>query len=353
MTTTNMGLIQSTPGVGGTSGPLWASNIEYNFERLDAHDHTLGNGAPIVASALNIDDDFSFNGFNATDFRSVRLTNFASTGVFAATSDDASCLFSIAGELYYRDQAGNSVPITSAGGLAGTPGSIGGLVNPREIAIDVFGAGDNMWFTADTATHSGLNLIASGISLAAVGAGGMLDNKITIKAPAGPTSYNITVPAAPPSSSYPVVMSSVGVLSATPITASHVDSVVKQYVGGNTYNAVTLTVTATPSSGVGTVRRAVFVPYKTSDGAYRVQMNITVTGNLSATSCSISVAGLSFKSFAGATYHRFPVALPGSFGQGTAAMATGIIGITNYSGGSTEWNVHTELELDSKPTWMD
>jgi hypothetical protein len=209
MTTVNMNLIESTPGVGGTAGPLWAQNIETNFSRIDDHDHTSGRGAALVAASINIDGDLTFNSHNATDLRSARLIDYGSatsTGTapyFAAVAAiDKSCLLSLNGDLYYFNQSGiigsgNPVQITSGNAVAGTPGSIGGLVAPAAVTWGALAG--NLVFFADTGANTGMNLVSGGLSLVDPAAGGMAGNTINIKAPATPNTYDIVLPASGPS----------------------------------------------------------------------------------------------------------------------------------------------------------
>ena len=126
----------------------------------------------------------------------------------------------------------------------------------------------------------------------------------------------------------------------------------KQYVGGNTYNAVALTVTGTN----WTTTRAVFIPYRTfqtslgGDEAFRLRLNITGDVSVGVTSMDLTISGITFKNVAN------------SFQSLSAQSATSIRGFTipnsgNISGKSTatetRWGFSGDIELDSKPTWMD
>ena len=74
----------------------------------------------------------------------------------------------------------------------------------------------------------------------------------------------------------------------------------KQYFEGTTYNGVPLTVTGTNWTTI----RGVFVPYKTTDGAWRMRFN--VSGSVTSgtrTSYDVTFSGVSFKNVSGCYRH--------------------------------------------------
>lgn len=105
------------PIVGQTSGPQWAQNINSSLTRIDAHDHTPGNGVPITPAGMNINTNLAFGGFSATNLQAAVLapqsaysTNY---GVHVEGAD-----------LYYVDGNGNDVRITSGGTVNATSSGI-------------------------------------------------------------------------------------------------------------------------------------------------------------------------------------------------------------------------------------
>ena len=112
------------PVVGQELGPQWAYDINNSLTLLDQHDHSNGQGVKITPSGLNINADLTFNGNNLI---SNRATTFLSQ---SSTIADLTSIYSVAGDLYYNDSAGNKIRITQNGGILGTPGSITGLVSP-------------------------------------------------------------------------------------------------------------------------------------------------------------------------------------------------------------------------------
>lgn len=124
MTTPDMHLTLPVVGPGGTLGPEWASELNSNFSIIDAHDHSSGNGAPISSAGISVTTDLPFNSHNATTIRSLRLD---SQSVAFSDPSDIRSVYSVLGELYYRDTAGHNVQITSNGSVAGPFGNISGL----------------------------------------------------------------------------------------------------------------------------------------------------------------------------------------------------------------------------------
>ena len=126
----------------------------------------------------------------------------------------------------------------------------------------------------------------------------------------------------------------------------------KQYVAGNTYNSVALTITGTN----WTTTRGVFIPYRTfqtslgGDEAFRLRLNIA--GNLSAgtTALNITTSGIIFKNVVD-YIQAVTVTTTGAI-RGVVAVNTGLI-LGTASASQTKWGFSADLELDSKPTWMD
>lgn len=124
-TTQNMGL--TVPDVSVTTGPQWAQQINSDLSIIDSHNHAPGSGVQIPTAGININDDLSFNqSWSALDVKSVGFTSQAS----AISTALINRLYVVNGNLYYNDNAGNQIPITVSGGVAGSLGNITGLVAP-------------------------------------------------------------------------------------------------------------------------------------------------------------------------------------------------------------------------------
>lgn len=129
------------PEVSETQGPDWAEEINTAFSGVDSHDHAAGQGRPIGPSGININADLTFNNYNITEPRTVRLyTNAAPL----ALGTDLGCLYRAAVDLYYNDGNGNQIQITSGGGVAGSPGNISNLVSPASASY-VVGSKTFVW----------------------------------------------------------------------------------------------------------------------------------------------------------------------------------------------------------------
>lgn len=112
------------PVVGVDLGPDYALNIDSCLAILDQHDHSNGSGVPITPTGLNINTDIPFLNNSATQVFSIDFNSQPS----ALTGTNFISM--IGGNLYVNDGSGNQIPITSAGGVAGSPGSIGSLTAP-------------------------------------------------------------------------------------------------------------------------------------------------------------------------------------------------------------------------------
>jgi microcystin-dependent protein len=204
-TSANMNM--PVPGVGVTSGPTYATDLNNCLTIIDGHDHSAGNGVKITPSGLNISSDLSFLSNNATALRSVRLST--QTAVLALTADLA-CLYNVSGDLYYNDGVGNNVRITQSGGVAGSPGSISSLTSPASASY--VSASDTFVWQSNTTTAA--NMDAGSYKMRNISAG---SNAVTIAPPASiPSDYTITMPNLPAASSV-MTLSTSGAISTTPV----------------------------------------------------------------------------------------------------------------------------------------
>ena len=114
MATPLMNLDLPVVGVGGTAGPDWADKLNTALEVVDEHDHSSGKGTPVKTAGLSIDANLTFGGYSATTLRSTRFSSQAS--VFASSADNNS-VYVKSGELYFKDNTGNNVQLTSGGAI--------------------------------------------------------------------------------------------------------------------------------------------------------------------------------------------------------------------------------------------
>ena len=213
-TTSNMGMLLPIPTK--TPGPTYASENNDAFEVIDGHDHSPGKGLPIPSNAININNNLSFNGYSATSFRS---TQYAEQTSPISLPTDLNSIYSVNGNLYWNNQIGQQVQLTSGAALnASSIGGIGG---------DYVGSGALEFYTSASktftfwsSTNTPANLDAGSLTIRPV-----LLNAfgITINAPLSlAANYSMVLPSALPSSSLPLVSDTSGNLTFSQITGTAV-----------------------------------------------------------------------------------------------------------------------------------
>ncbi len=127
----------------------------------------------------------------------------------------------------------------------------------------------------------------------------------------------------------------------------------KQYVAGNTYNTVLLDVTGTN----WTITRGVFIPYQTietslgSDSEFRLKFNFIGAVSVAVSDFIATISGITFKNVANYNVAVGSVAT-GDESRGFVAPNTGNVRCIAESV-QTSFAFTGDVELDSKPTWMD
>jgi hypothetical protein len=193
MATSNMGLTQPTPTT--ATGPGWATSLNTNSSLIDAHDHSVGKGVPIGTAGINIQADFNVNGNRLSTPKSVVFQDQS----VSLASTDARAVYCLNGNLFFVNGS-TDVQITNGTALAGTPGSITGLVSPASVVF----TGQNFSFFYASSTFADVS--CRNVNLYQ-GANAM---KLTY---GGTSSYTCTFPGAVPAQSALVVMSTSGALS--------------------------------------------------------------------------------------------------------------------------------------------
>lgn len=201
-TSPNMGLI--IPTVSTEPGPAYASDVNDSLTTIDSHNHSTGQGVQITPNGMNISSDLSFGQNNATLLRSTRFVAQSSP---LALSPDVGCAYVSGADLYFNDTSGNQVRITQSGGVAGSPGSITGLVSPASVTYSaptfVFQSGVNTAGNLDARSVVFRNSAVSSFGL-------------TLNPPAAMAAdYNLTLPPLPAVDSF-VTLNSSGVFGSTP-----------------------------------------------------------------------------------------------------------------------------------------
>lgn len=117
-TTPNMNL--SLPVPTSTIGPAWATQLNAALELVDEHDHSSGKGSRITPAGMEINADLDIDNNTFFNFKSVKLQAQSAT---LTGSANANAVYSVSGNLYYTNNSGTAVQITSGGSLNSSPGS--------------------------------------------------------------------------------------------------------------------------------------------------------------------------------------------------------------------------------------
>jgi microcystin-dependent protein len=178
------------PTVGVEPGPDWASDINSSLGIIDAHNHVPGQGAPVPTEGLNINADLTFGGYNATNLRTVRL---AAQSSVPSLSTDLNAVYSLNGDLYFRDGNAFNVQITNAGSVVGAPGNITNLSLPASVTY--VSLSKTFVFQSDVSTSAildGSSVILRKLTASSPG--------LTLSPPSSMTvDYTLTLPALPAS----------------------------------------------------------------------------------------------------------------------------------------------------------
>lgn len=171
-------------------GPLYATHLNTCLTYIDAHDHTPGKGLPINSAGISINADLEFNGFSATELKSAKFEVQASP---LSSANTLGSVYVSGVDLYYNDVSGNQIRMTQSGGVAGTPGSITGLVPPASV---VYTPGDQTYTFQSTTATAG-NLDGGSLTIREVLASA---NGITLASPTNlAADYTYTLPGNLPS----------------------------------------------------------------------------------------------------------------------------------------------------------
>lgn len=261
-----------------TLGPTWATELNTAFGGVDAHDHSPGYGLPVPSAGININSDLEFNGFNATEFRSVRFQD-----LLLAPSDpaDLTCLSAVGGDLYYNDGNGVQIQITAGGALnAASVGGIGGDYGSSDASVFYTLANQTYSFWQDTNTPGSIDVGNVVIREPALSANG-----ITVQSPASLTAaYNLTLFTGLPGATSFVTLDNTGLMAASYTTDNSTIEVASNLIqvkdGGIT--------TAKLADGAATYEKtgpANVTSYSTSSGAY----STSSTSDQDVTNCNRTI----------------------------------------------------------------
>ena len=115
------------PVVSVTLGPAWAASLNAALSLVDSHDHSPGKGALITPAGMLINADVDYNNYNAYDLRSARLIGHAAA---LNVATDIRCIYAVGGNLYYNNEAGVAVQITSGSSVNSSGSGAWGITAP-------------------------------------------------------------------------------------------------------------------------------------------------------------------------------------------------------------------------------
>jgi hypothetical protein len=203
-TTPEMNLV--LPDVSLTLGPEWASELNTALEVVSAHTHTPGDGNLVPTAGLGINGDLTFNSYAAITLERVGLDD-----QLAALTDVRS-IYSVGGDLYYTNTAGDQVQITNGNSIAGTPGAITGLGDGGSSGV-YYDATNILAFYLDGASQAKFDI--STIQLHAYDASGAAPytEYIALTVPTTTVTYSLTLPAAVPTQTGVLGMDTTGAIT--------------------------------------------------------------------------------------------------------------------------------------------
>lgn len=82
------------PGI--TKGPTWAEMLNTIFEKIDQHNHTPGNGAPLSLDDISVSNDVDLSTYG------IRNCGFLQLGYNYNTPNKNNTLFNYKGDLWYQ-----------------------------------------------------------------------------------------------------------------------------------------------------------------------------------------------------------------------------------------------------------
>lgn len=233
-TTSSANMSLPIPVVGVDPGPDYADNLNSCLSIIDAHNHTPGSGVQIPSSGLNINADLTFGGNNATALKSARFT---AQGSPLSGGSDLGCIYVSGVDLYYNDENANRIQITQSGAVAGTPGSISGLVSPASAS---YSSGPGTFIFRSAASTSG-NIDGGSLIIREQIASA---NGITISSPTSlGANYTLTLMGALPGSNKFLSIDSSGNIAST-------------WAVDNSTITITANVIAVPTSGITSTQLA-------------------------------------------------------------------------------------------------
>lgn len=203
MTTNSMDL--DLPVVSTTIGPTWASKINAALLQIAEHTHASGDGVKVTPVGMNINQDLSIGDNNLTAVRTVRLS---SQGGVVATPTDLGCIVNVNGDLYWVNNAGTPVQLTTGGAInIASVGTIGGDYGQPGVPASVSYSDTTKTFTFLQDTGEAAELFVGDLNIANAATGAL---SVSIGANAATASYALILPIAAPTDDTVLAFNSAG-----------------------------------------------------------------------------------------------------------------------------------------------
>ena len=231
------------PTVGETLSPTWATELNTAMTVVGAHDHSTGDGVKVTPSGLNINQDLTFNGYNAYSLRSTKFTSQTSSLVEVS---DLNMSYVLNGNLIFKNSTGDDVQITDGAGLNfASLGTIGGDFGQPGITAAVTYSDFSKTFSFTRDSGVGAIIIGSKIKVANTA---LTSQSIGITANSTAVSYDLILPDLVPVTNQSVLtIDTSGQLAyATTLTAN------LTYSGTQTYSGTPLVTGSITRSGTST-----------------------------------------------------------------------------------------------------
>lgn len=194
-----MAFLFTLPVIGVTLDPTWSQEFLDNFNKISNHTHTglSGDADKIDASNLLITTDFSLNGFNLINTRSVILQNLTSDPIGI---NDVCSIYFKNGNFYINNQVNTHVQITngSAINVSSTVASVFSYATSGPFNFILTNTATYTYLAVDTSTAKSVFLpsastVSAGRFLNIKDASGNCQtNPITIVPNAGDTIDNVS-----------------------------------------------------------------------------------------------------------------------------------------------------------------
>jgi hypothetical protein len=168
------------PDVSATLGPDWAAKLNAALELVDLHDHSSDKGVPVTPSGLSINADLPFGGNRAKGLKMVVLAAQASA---LATADDRGSVQNIGGNLWWVNDAGAAVQLTSGSAVISAGSGAMAASAPGAYPYTVVAGDAQKVLLVDTSSARTLNLPAATTAMYVVvkdAAGSAQANPITV-----------------------------------------------------------------------------------------------------------------------------------------------------------------------------